>query len=338
MRIAGANFPNPLLDAQRAGELVIFAGAGVSIPSPSGYPNFKDLADQLAHEAGTSRNGSETDDRLLGRLHDGGFAVHYRVQKILSNPGSVPTSIHKSVVDLFLSPESVRLVTTNFDQHFSTVAANRFNGGVETFRAPALRLGDDFSGLVYIHGSVSESPSQLVLTDADFGAAYLTQGWARRFLLGLFQKHTVLFIGYSHSDIVLDYLARGLPPTDGPDRYTLVDAGSDLEKWNRLGITAIEYEIGHNGDKYSGLPNCLSGWVHISRMGALDHAHKIQEIVNSPPILDDEATDYLVDVLGQPSTSQLFVRSTQIARIGFGGLKNEGISIHCFRLQLPFQK
>ena len=49
----------------------------------------------------------------------------------------------------------------------------------------------------------------------DFGRAYLTEGWARRFLVDLFRSFPVLFVGYSHNDIVMTYLARALPPSEG---------------------------------------------------------------------------------------------------------------------------
>lgn len=55
----------------------------------------------------------------------------------------------------------------------------------------------------------------MVLTDADFGRAYLTEGWARRFLVEVFRQYTVLFVGYSHSDVVMNYLARASPAGDG---------------------------------------------------------------------------------------------------------------------------
>src|SRR5262245_22902292 len=48
MRISGVDFPEQLLASRRKSELVIFAGAGVSIPAPSNFPNFKTLAEQIA--------------------------------------------------------------------------------------------------------------------------------------------------------------------------------------------------------------------------------------------------------------------------------------------------
>ena len=45
----------------------------------------------------------------------------------------------------------------------------------------------------------SHRAKDMVLTDADFGRAYLTEGWAQRFLVDVFREFTVLFIGYSLS-------------------------------------------------------------------------------------------------------------------------------------------
>ncbi|MGR5939314.1 SIR2 family protein [Bacillus pacificus] len=36
----------------------------------------------------------------------------------------------------------------------------------------------------------------------------MTEGWARRFLVDLFSNYTVLFVGYSHNDPVMKYLAN----------------------------------------------------------------------------------------------------------------------------------
>ena len=70
-------------------------------------------------------------------------------------------------------------------------------------------LGDNFSGIVHVHGDLQRR-RDLVLTDADFGRAYLTQGWARRFLVEVFRQYTVRSVGYSHNEVVMNYLARAL--------------------------------------------------------------------------------------------------------------------------------
>jgi hypothetical protein len=72
---------------------------------------------------------------------------------------------------LFPDDAPVRLVTTNFDTHLSTTLKQQFGSAFETFHAPALPLGDDFTGLVYLHGAAAKNAEQCVLTDEDFWAS-----------------------------------------------------------------------------------------------------------------------------------------------------------------------
>jgi SIR2-like domain len=216
MRLHDVDLPQAVIDAQKRGELVLFAGAGVSIDAPSNYPNFLDLATGLGGPAYPIRD-HELVDRYLGRLAEHGIAVHDRVKNRLSDPRSRPNHLHEAIVRLFGSTSAIRIVTTNFDDHFRGAALGVFGDAQEIYRAPALPLGDDFKGIVHLHGSVLDDAKKLVLTDADFGRAYLTQGWARRFVQQLFSKFVVLFVGYSHQDVPLLYLARGISAAeDGP--------------------------------------------------------------------------------------------------------------------------
>ena len=75
---------------------------------------------------------------------------------------------------------------------------------VSVYNSPALPLGSDISGIIHIHGNVSD-PKYMVVTDEDFGKAYLTEGYASRFLTKLFESYTVLFVGYSYNDTILRY-------------------------------------------------------------------------------------------------------------------------------------
>ncbi|MBE0974993.1 hypothetical protein IH776_27165, partial [Escherichia coli] len=56
-----------------------------------------------------------------------------------------------------------------------------------------LHYGQDFDGIVYLHGSVNEDYTQaktkdLILSSADFGNAYLSDGWATQFLKELLDR------------------------------------------------------------------------------------------------------------------------------------------------------
>lgn len=237
MRFEGVEFPRAIIDAQERDDLVIFAGAGVSKPDPSNLPDFRELANELANRTVALQNGGAI-DRFMGKLPDN-LNIHERTRSRLSARESRPNSLHHDLLRIFLRASSVRLVTTNFDDHFATAALEQFAGECpEMFFAPALPIGSDFRGIVHIHGSVRRDPRRMVLTDKVFGRAYLTEGWARRFVQELFLKFTVLFIGYSHDDPVMHYLARGLPPDEfGKRRFALGPTGAEYNAaWENRGI------------------------------------------------------------------------------------------------------
>lgn len=181
MRFQDVDLPLVVIDSRKRGDLVLFAGAGVSMDAPSNYPNFRDLATDLGGTAYPIED-HELIDRYLGRLVENGIPVHDRVKGRLSDPHSRPNHLHESVVRLFGSADAIRIVTINFDDHFRGAAQIVYGAVPETYHAPALLLGDDFKGIVHLHGSVPGDAKKLVLTDADFGRAYRTQGWARRFV------------------------------------------------------------------------------------------------------------------------------------------------------------
>lgn len=204
MKIADIDFPEPLLAALRDGKLVIFAGAGVSMGEPSRLPNFPDLAREVAAGTGQTLQKSEPVDRFLGRLQHTGVEVHALAAQALSREDLKPTESHRDLLRLAFGVGQVRVVTTNFDQLFEQASKDVLDSSPEVFRAPALPLGNDFKGIVHVHGEVSH-PGGMVLTDQDFGRAYLTEGWARRFLVALFRQFTVLFVGYGHNDMVRNH-------------------------------------------------------------------------------------------------------------------------------------
>ena len=92
-------------------------------------------------------------------------------------------------------------------------------------------------------------PEEMILTDADFGRAYLveSEGWARRFLVELFRSFTILFVGYSHDDTIMNYLARALPASEKAKRFALTkDNKNSYKKWQILGIESITYHSSHS--------------------------------------------------------------------------------------------
>ncbi|HHQ4556177.1 TPA: SIR2 family protein, partial [Aeromonas veronii] len=101
--------------------------------------------------------------------------------------------------------DNLKLVTTNFDTLFEKAEKSQ----PTIHQAPPSR--SRWNGVVHLHGRMPDSASeedldQLILSDGDFGQAYLTEGWAARFVAGLFRDYTLCFVGYSIDDPVLRYM------------------------------------------------------------------------------------------------------------------------------------
>ena len=305
MLIRGINFPDELVSASRDESLVVFAGAGVSMDPPSNYPDFEGLTKKVARGQPLKR-GQLDADRFLGKLEDRGVNVRRIVHETLTDPNSKPNPLHLDLLKMFPDLPSVRLITTNFDTHFTAAAEQLFAQGVSTSYAPALPPGRDFSGICYLHGCVNQDPTSLVLTDRDFGRAYVVDGWAARFLQDIFRQFTVLFVGYSHSDPIVHHMARGLP-SDICSRFCLIPEGTE-ENWRFLGITPISYRESSHG-KHAMLMEAIAAWEDSVPKPTVGHEAKVKEILSGSPTADPQEDDYVYEVLRNPATVHFFTKS-----------------------------
>lgn len=299
-------FPDELITAQAEGRLVIFAGAGVSQGSPSNLPSFSQLTEEIAPR-GREANDSETEDQFLGRLVEEDVKVHQLVADCISSAKSEPTDLHRDLLRLFEHPDEVRVVTTNFDRHFVDVAREVYNGQLPVYAGPAVPKGRDFRGIVHLHGLIGRGRAEdLVVTDRDFGHAYVTDGWAARFLANVFETYTVLFVGYSHRDQVIRYLARSIVPRNS--RFALQPEDEDPQFWKRHGVELVPYPREEDDEEHTELKNAISAWVHRTQLGATDHEQKIQRVLDSGLPLDPVDEDYLRTSLRNISTTRYFIR------------------------------
>ena len=307
MRISGVDFPGPLLNALRDGRLVVFVGAGVSMGPPANLPGFRELARQVAEGTSLAIGELEQEDRFLGRVKESGPDVHQIAAQRLEQNEPQPTELHRSLLRLYPKVEDIRMVTTNFDLLFEEAANGLFSPGPRIFHAPVLPLGERFQGIVHIHGSVNE-PEETVLTSKDFGHAYLTEadGWARRFLVDLFANHTVLFVGYSHSDTIMTYLTPSLLGDSNDTRYALIGDRSDTPaRWHSMGIQPITFPQESESD-YRGLEKAVSGLANHTRRRILDWQREITNIASAPPPLDEESAGVIEHALSTPELAQFF--------------------------------
>lgn len=302
MWIGNIDVPEAVLDAAEAGNLVLFVGAGASRGSPSDLPDFAKLVRDIGTVAGRvpTQEDVRQPDVFLGRLEDTGVDVHSLVASAIDKPGSQENSLHTVIVGLAAACQSPRIVTTNYDRHLSTAAAAA-SYELKVYEAPALPMGDDFEGIVHLHGSLSQPGRRLVVTDTDFGRAYLREAWAARFLERMFAKFTVVFIGYSHGDVVMQYLARSLGPDQS--RYVLTDDDQNAE-WRRLGLKPIAYP-NDTGD-HSTLPASIERWRVLATMKHVEHRARIASLVAVEPPTIPEEVSYVEAAISHPERIRYF--------------------------------
>ncbi|QKC89555.1 hypothetical protein EB230_14905 [Mesorhizobium sp. NZP2234] len=223
----GPDIPERLLQLHEEGRVVFFCGAGISYPA--GLPGFGGLVDKLYSGLGATPTPVEnvakktglhdaTIGLLEGRITGGRAAVRRELVAVLTPNLALPraTQSHDALIVLSQNRKGqLRLVTTNFDRIFEAVAAKQ-NLDISKFQAPLLPVPKNrWSGLVYLHGLLPESPTdddlnRLVVASGDFGLAYLTERWGARFVSELFRTYTVCFVGYSINDPVMRYMMDAL--------------------------------------------------------------------------------------------------------------------------------
>jgi hypothetical protein len=72
-----------------------------------------------------------------------------------------------------------------------------------------------FAGVLHLHGRLADQDlgleeTDLVLTSAEFGDAYLRSGWASRYVYDLARTHTLALVGYQADDPPMRYLLEAL--------------------------------------------------------------------------------------------------------------------------------
>ncbi len=256
----GINIPSEILSAIENDSLVLFVGAGASYGEPSNLPLFNELVREIckitchpelsppeegqdgAQKDEKTSGCKESYDSILGRINDDmgveAKKVHKEIYEILSKAKHV-NETHRAIVRLAFTTRTFRVVTTNQDCLLESDELYPTNNKPRIYDAPALPQGDEFQGLVNLHGSI-RNHKEMIFTDRDFGKAYLTKQYCSKFLSELFTCFTVLFIGFGYDDPVMKYHSRGLGVCK---RYVITDK-PEKESWKILGITPIKYETG----------------------------------------------------------------------------------------------
>lgn len=283
------DFPNEIVDSIKEGKLVVFAGAGASVDSPTSLPDFEKLTLKIAEGTGYIRNKNVPFEVFLGGLKAKGINVNEEAAEILASSSLKHNKLHEAIVNLFPDKDNIKIVTTNYDLMFESVVDSK-DYKVPVYSAPALPLGNDVHGIVHIHGDVNSS-DYMVVTDDDFGKAYLTEGYTSKFLIKLFESYTVLFIGYSYKDTILRYLTRAMYRSSPCKKFILTtDSKSD---WDSFDIIPIYYPKRKHALMREGLDKlgmCI-------KKNLFDWKKQLVEISEAPPedLTVDAELDYCLE-------------------------------------------
>ncbi|MCD9510615.1 SIR2 family protein [Photobacterium phosphoreum] len=264
----GPDIPDVLLERRDKGRVIFLCGAGISFSS--GLPGFAELTEYVidfyspAEESEISKaflpwTGKKSDnsapkvplDQIFHLLYQeyGREEVNSLVAKKLSDfkPQDDVGFEHSLIRRLSTSADGKpQIVTTNFDlllEHGVEIPYHQ----PPVF--PDIELGEPLEGITYLHGRLNdtgEGRHPYILSSADFGRAYLSEGWATSFILKLLERYTVVLVGYQAEDPQVKYLLQGLNHDGKYDRTKIFafDKGEpeDIEvKWRDRGVTAVAY-------------------------------------------------------------------------------------------------
>ncbi len=305
----GPDVPEALLQAHEDGKVVFFCGAGISYPA--GLPGFKGLVQELYDAVGEnpdpdekqlfeSKRFDETIGHLEKRIQGGRANVRRHLAEILKpelSHGCVLRS-HLALLVLSCHHDGLHLVTTNFDTLFEKAAENH-KLALTIHPDPPAR--HPWQGLVYLHGRMPQTPTQddldrLILSDADFGKAYLTEAWAARFMTALFREHTVCFVGYSVNDPVLRYMAAAHAVLEGVHKiYAFAGHGPENkdaqnQAWENKHVIPILYD---DRQAHRHLHRTLQVWASLYRSGTRGRERLVARLAHRQPRDATESNDFV---------------------------------------------
>jgi len=321
MIFAETDFPDKIIKALKEENLVVFAGTGVSMGEPANLPSFKGLTANIAQKVGKNyyKSSNKRPEVFLYDLKKENKNVHKITRNIIEDSDPEPTSLHRNLLEIFQTQDKVKIVTTNYDRLFEKAAENLVDEGSfsetpEYCSFPTIPLGNELNGIIHLHGSVEEGPSSMILTAEDFSRHYIGRGRCSEFLYDMFKKYVTLFVGYSHDDTIMKYLAWGLSKGENDPRFLCIRE-DDLERKQKqdqitgLGLEPIPYPKTED-ENHRKLREAISEFTDYLSRRALDTKREIKQLVKqSPENLTEREKGRIAHAVKSSDTVQFFTTS-----------------------------
>ena len=265
----GGEIPDGLIDKVSKGKVTFISGAGVS--RRIGFPSFRQLTEQVYNEIGENIESINTEntafekgeyDRALGLLENRirfpgrRTKVRETITILLSKSKNKVLGSHIDLLNLSRDPKGrVRIGTTNFDNLFEIAAQDQ---GIKCAPSHVLSAtskpgAENDHGIIHLHGRIHDKTiglqeSDLILTSADFGEAYMREGWVPLYLEDRLREGTIVLVGYGAEDAAMRILLDAIESvrirlSDINEIYALdVIEGPSSEIWESKGIKLIGFE------------------------------------------------------------------------------------------------
>ena len=158
---------------------------------------------------------------------------------------------------------------------------------------------ESFSGIIHLHGRLSDPRLQLeatplVLTSAAYGDAYMRSGWASRFLFDLARCKTLVLVGYSANDAPVRYFLNvldadrdrfpDLQPVYAFHPYDRDSSEADLP-WGTLAVRPLPYRkiaADNRASAHSALWRSLEALANIVERPKRSRQDRTRDILRQP--------------------------------------------------------
>jgi hypothetical protein len=345
---AGPDIPLELVAAQEKGQTIFVCGAGVS--RGVGLPLFRGLVEGVYRHLGedwtlhpAEREGMRAGGRLEGQYdrvlrclerrlaasdapRNRGMRERIRagVRQVLAAPENADLANHLAVLELSRDAEGRnRILTTNFDTLFERAWFEKHRAAIASHAGMAMPQPKvaACTGILHLHGRLADPrpelnafETDLVLTSAEFGDAYLRSGWASRYIYDLVRAYTVVLVGYQADDPPMRYLLEALeadreryPDLQKVYAFASCEPGNEElanALWAAKTVEPILYAM--NGEDHSALYNSLREWRRYAEDPTAWRREELRGIVaEAPGLVAEDRLQKCVALLGHGDANQL---------------------------------
>lgn len=299
----GPDIPDSLLDSVNEGKVVFLCGAGVS--KTAGLHLFEGLVKEVYARLGEPFDEAPDEPEERRAFKAGEYDRVLRAfEKRTRSPGSLSSRVRETVTQI-LQPTGEplnshlallklsrdiegrpRLVTTNFD----TLFERAWPEPIPSHAGPAMPAPGTprDHGVLHLHGRIADvqfglTETDLILTSADFGDAYLRSAWASRYIDERLRLHDLVLVGYQAEDAAMRLLLDAVDADrarfpDIKNVYAFEEKKELADQWKVKGVYPIVYGFDHNN-----LYQTIELWADYAKQPEAFARKRLSQILRSGP-------------------------------------------------------